>query len=81
MSNLPLSQQDLELNDMEMPHSPQVAIKEAQVKFLNGSKSILQNLQMPTLLVKLLFPGPHKAKSFAHIPSNQILNHFFCSWF
>ena len=75
--------QDLELNHMKMPQSPQFTIyKEAQAKYLDGSKSNLQNLPMPTSSIKALFPGTGKATSFAHIPANQVLNHFLAScWF
>ena len=49
--------------------------KEARAKYLDGPKSILQNLPMPTPSIKILFSGTHRALSYAHISANQILNH------
>lgn len=68
---------DLEVHQMKMPQSPRVTIyKEVRSKYLDGSKSIMRNLPMPTPSVKTLYAGTEKGTSFAHIPSNQILNHF-----
>ncbi len=62
---------------MKMPQSPRDKIyKETQAKYLNGSKKIPQNPPRPTPSIKTLFPATDKAISFAHIPANQILNHF-----
>ncbi len=59
-----------------MPQSCWATIyKEAQAKYLDVFKSILQNPLMPILLIKTFFPGTDNAISFAHIPANQILNH------
>ena len=62
---------------IELQHSPRVTIyKEVKSKYLDGSKSIMRNLPMPTPSVKTLYAGTEKETSFAHIPANQILNHF-----
>ena len=59
-----------------MPQSPRLTTyKEAKAKYLDGPKSILQNLPMPTPSIKTLFTGTDRACSYAHIPANQILNH------
>ena len=74
---LPGVRNDLEVHQMKMPQSPRVTIyKEVRSKYLDGSKSIMQNLPMPTPSVKTLYAGTEKETSFAHIPANQILNHF-----
>ena len=67
-----------ELNShyINMPQSPRITTyKEARAKYLDGPKSILQNLPMPTPSIKTLFTGTDRACSYAHIPANQILNH------
>ena len=61
---------------MKMPQSPRLAIyKDVRAKYLDGTKSIVQNLPIPTPSIKTLFPGTDKAISYANIPANQILNH------
>ena len=73
---LPGVRNDLEVHQMKMPQSPRVTIyKEVRSKYLDGSKSILRNLPMPTPSIKTLFAGTEKETSFAHITANQILNH------
>ena len=69
--------QHLELNHMKRAQSPQNKMyKDVRAKYLDGAKSILQNLPMPVPSIKTLFPATDKAISLAHIPANQILNHF-----
>lgn len=68
--------EDLGLNHINMQQSPRVTLyKEVRAKYLDGTKSIMQNLPMPSPSIKTLFPGTNKEISYAHIPANQILNH------
>ena len=67
---------ELDSHYINMPQSPRITTyKEARAKYLDGPKSILQNLPMPTPSIKTLFTGTDRACSYAHIPANQILNH------
>ena len=62
---------------MKVQQSPWVtAYKEAQAKYLDGVHLIIQNLPMPTPSIKTLFDDTDKAIPYAHMPANQILNHF-----
>ena len=62
---------------MKVQQSPWVtAYKEARAKYLDGVHSIIQNLPMPTPSIKTLFEDTDRAISYAHMPANQILNHF-----
>jgi hypothetical protein len=67
---------EMESHEINMPQSSRITIyKEARAKYLDGPKSILQNLPMPTPSIKTLFTGTDREISYAHIPANQILNH------
>jgi len=61
---------------MKMPLSLRVTLyNEVTAKYLDGTKSILQNLPMPISSMKTLFPHTDNAISFAHLSANQIFNH------
>ena len=67
---------ELESHHINLPQIPRITMyKEARAKYLDGPKSILQNLPMPTPSIKTLFTGTNRATSYAHISANQILNH------
>jgi hypothetical protein len=67
---------ELDFHHVNLPQSPQITIyKEARGKYLDGPKSILQNLPMSTPSIKTLFTGTDRACSYAQILANQILNH------
>ena len=67
---------DMEYYNMKAPLSPRVTLfKEVRAKYLDGKKSIFQNLPMPTPSIKTLFPNTDKATLFAHIPVNVICGH------
>ena len=64
-------------HQIKLQQSPWVSIyKEAQAKYLDRVHSILQNLPVPTPSIKTLFDDTDRGISYAHIPANQILNHF-----
>jgi hypothetical protein len=62
---------------MKRAQSPWITMyKYVQAKYLDGAKSIPQNLPMLVPPLKTLFPVTNKAITFGHIPENQIFNHF-----
>ena len=70
-------QDEMAHHQIKLQQSPWVTIyTEAQVKYLDGIHSILQNLPVSTPSIKTLFEGTDRGISYAHMPANQILNHF-----
>ena len=61
---------------MKMPQFPWLPIyKVVRAIYQDVTKSIVQNLPIPTPSIERLFPGTNKASSYAHMPVNQILHH------